>query len=72
MEKVSIVGMDLAKNVFHVHGARSDGSVSFRKKLSRNKVLMFFAAQPKCVVAIRGVVTLRPEGNARAAADRSC
>ena len=52
MEKVSIVGMDLAKNVFHVHGARSDGSVSFRKKLSRNKVLMFFAAQPKCVVAM--------------------
>ena len=52
MEKISIVGMDLAKNVFHVHGARSDGSVGFRKKLSRNKVLMFFAAQPKCVVAM--------------------
>ena len=52
MEKVSIVGMDLAKNVFHVHGARSDGSVGFRKKLSRNKVLLFFAAQPRCVVAM--------------------
>jgi len=52
MEKVSIIGLDLAKNVFQVHGARADGSVDFRKKLSRRKMLMFFAAQPGCVVAM--------------------
>ena len=52
MEKVSIIGLDLAKNVFQVHGARADGSVIFRKKLSRRKVSMFFATQRRCVVAM--------------------
>ena len=35
MEQVNIIGIDLAKNSFQVHGARADGSVAFRKKLSR-------------------------------------
>jgi hypothetical protein len=35
MEEVSIVGIDLAKQVFQIHGAASDGRVVFRKKLSR-------------------------------------
>tara|TARA_R110000822_G_scaffold9275_1_gene36050 strand:+ start:211 stop:1236 length:1026 start_codon:yes stop_codon:yes gene_type:complete len=52
MEKVSIIGLDLAKNMFQAHGACADGSVGFRKKLSRNKVLTFFAAQSRCVVAM--------------------
>ena len=52
MENVSIIGLDLAKNVFQVHGARSDGSVAFRRKLSRAKLLSFFAAAPPCIVAM--------------------
>ena len=52
MEQVSIIGIDLAKNSFQLHGARADGSVAFRKKLSRGKVLDFLAAQPSCVVAM--------------------
>ena len=39
MEQVSMIGIDLAKNSFQLHGARTDGSVAFRKKLSRTKVL---------------------------------
>ena len=35
MGEVSIIGLDLAKNVFQVHGAGADGSVVFRRKLSR-------------------------------------
>jgi hypothetical protein len=35
MEESSIIGVDLAKNVFLVHCAAADGSVLFRKKLSR-------------------------------------
>ena len=50
--EVSIIGLDLAKNVFQVHGACSDGSVAFRRKLPRAKVLSFFAAQPPCRVAM--------------------
>jgi len=33
MEEVSIIGVDLAKNVFQLHGAAADGSALFRKKL---------------------------------------
>ena len=35
MGEVSIIGLDLAKNVFQAHGAGADGSVVFRRKLSR-------------------------------------
>ncbi len=52
MEQVSMIGIDLAKNSFQLHGARPDGSVAFRKKLSRAKVLGFLASQPRCTVAM--------------------
>lgn len=52
MEKASIIGVDLAKHVFQVHGARSDGSAAFRKRISRAKLLSFLSSQPKCVVAM--------------------
>jgi len=35
MSKVTIIGIDLAKHVFQLHGAREDGSVVFHKKLSQ-------------------------------------
>lgn len=52
MEKVTIIGVDLAKNVFQLHGAAADGSVVFRKKLSRLQFCKFMASQPACVVAM--------------------
>jgi transposase len=52
MEKVSIIGLDLAKRSFQAHGARADGDVGFRKKLSREKVLAFLSERPRCVVAM--------------------
>ena len=52
MDKVSMIGIDLAKNSFQLHGAWADGSVAFRKKLSRGKVLEFLASQPGCAVAM--------------------
>jgi len=52
MEGVYIIGIDLAKHSFQLHGARADGTVAFRKKLGRAKVLGFLASQPRCVVAM--------------------
>ena len=52
MEQVNMIGIDLAKNSFQLHGARTDGSVAFRKKLNRGKVLEFLASQPRCTVAM--------------------
>jgi hypothetical protein len=39
MSEVSTIGLDLAKNVFQVHGANASGAVVFRKKLGRDRVL---------------------------------
>ncbi|MBC9248645.1 IS110 family transposase [Paracoccus sp. 11-3] len=52
MKKATIIGIDLAKNVFHLHGAAADGSVLFRKKLTRPQLLQFMAEQPRCIVAM--------------------
>jgi transposase len=52
MEEVSTIGLDLAKHVFQAHGASVAGAVVFRKKLRREQVLSFFAAQPHCRVAM--------------------
>jgi transposase len=50
--EVSTIEVDLAKSVFQVHGADASGAVLFRKKLRRHQVLTFFAAQPRCTVAM--------------------
>ena len=52
MSEVATVGLDLAKNVFQVHGADASGRVALRKKLRRDQVLAFFAQLPACVVAM--------------------
>ncbi|MCK5444489.1 MAG: IS110 family transposase [Rhodospirillaceae bacterium] len=57
MENVSIVGIDLAKRSFQLHGAAPDGSVVFRKKLSRPQLLVFLAKLPRCIVAMEACAT---------------
>ena len=52
MEGVTVIGIDLAKRSFQVHGAKVDGSVAYRTKLSRGRLLGFLAAHPKCTVAM--------------------
>ncbi len=37
MEDVAVVGVDLAKSVFQVHGVDARGQVVLRRKLSRSK-----------------------------------
>lgn len=52
MSQVSTIGLDIAKHVFHVHGADERGVAAFSRRLSRARVLEFFASQPRCVVAL--------------------
>jgi transposase len=52
MGEVTTIGLDIAKSVFQAHGSDASGSVVFRKKLSRGRLLAFFASQPPCVVAM--------------------
>jgi transposase len=57
MEQVALIGIDLAKRVFQVHGATAAGKVLFRKKLSREKLLPFIAEQFPCTVAVEACAT---------------
>lgn len=52
MSVVSIIGIDLAKRTFQLHGAGADGAVIFRRKLSRDRLLPFLAEQPRIIVAM--------------------
>ena len=52
MGEVSTIGLDIAKSVFQVHGVDADGTVVIRKRISRAKILEFFAALPSCLVGI--------------------
>ena len=52
MDNVSIIGIDISKSSFQVHGATASGEPVLRKKLSRGKVLEFLASQPACLVVM--------------------
>jgi len=57
MTETTIIGIDIAKRVFYLHGATPEGAVAFRKQVSRNGLLRFLAAQPHCVVAMEACAT---------------
>lgn len=52
MKEVSIIGIDLSKNSYQFHGAHADGSVAFRRKQSRGRVLSFLSSHAACTVAM--------------------
>jgi len=52
MSEVTTIGLDIAKNVFHAHGADASGKPLFSRKISRTKLLEFFAKHPRCLVAL--------------------
>ena len=52
MGEVSTIGLDIAKSVFQVHGVDVGGAVVIRKRISRAKVLEFFATLTPCLVGI--------------------
>jgi len=52
MSEVTTIGLDLAKNMFQVHGVDGSGHAVIRKKLSRDRVLSFFSQLPPCLIAM--------------------
>jgi transposase len=47
-----IIGLDLAKHVFQVHGIAADGQVVLRRQVRRSELLKFFRALPPCLVGM--------------------
>jgi len=52
MQDVTIVGIDLGKNTFHLHGQDRRGKAVFRKKLGRRQLVEFFATFHACTVVM--------------------
>ena len=48
----TMIGVDLAKSVFQIHGASMSGHAQFRKKLSRAQFSKFMGKQQPCVVVM--------------------
>ena len=55
--QVSTIGLDLAKQVFQVHGVDADGTVVLRRRLRRSEVVRFFSALPGCLIGIEACAT---------------
>lgn len=52
MEKIAVVGVDLAKNVFQIHAVGDDGSLAVRRSLRRAQFLAFFSRLEPCLIGM--------------------
>src|SRR5210317_2443720 len=57
MSEAITIGVDLAKNIFQVHGIDARGEVVIRRQLRRSRVIPFFAKQPRCLVGMEACAT---------------
>jgi transposase len=54
---VKVIGLDLAKNVFQVHGVDAEGGVVLQQRVARAKMLKLFGKLPPCLVGIEACAT---------------
>lgn len=52
MKQITTMGLDLAKQIFQIHGGDAEGNVIINRKLRRAEVLRFFEKTPPCLVGI--------------------
>lgn len=64
MKHITTIGLDLAKQVFQIHGADVEGTPIVSRKLRRAEVLRCFGKQPTCLVGIEAC-GVRITGRAR-------
>ena len=47
------LGIDIAKNVFQLHGVDANGKIVLQKKVSREKLIQFVAQLPVCKIGMQ-------------------
>ena len=55
--QINTIGLDLAKQVFQVHGVDDAGAVVLRKRLRRSEVLRSFSMLPSCLIGMEACAT---------------
>lgn len=56
-KSITVIGLDLAKSVFQVHGINAEGEVVVRRKLSRSRVFAYFNQLDPCLVGMEACAT---------------
>jgi len=54
---ITTIGLDLAKNIFQVHGVDETGTAVIVKRLRRSQVIAFFAGLPPCLIGMEACAT---------------
>jgi error-prone DNA polymerase len=49
---ITMIGLDIAKSVFQLHGVDAGGTVQLKRKLQRGELIAFFERQPRCTVVM--------------------
>ena len=57
MEKITTIGLDIAKSVFQVHGIDASGEIVVRRQLRRRQLLAFFERLEPCLVGMEACAT---------------
>src|SRR3954466_4869407 len=57
MGAVTVIGLDIAKSAFQVHGIDAAGTIVIQRQIRRGQVLTFFASVPPCLVGIEACAT---------------
>ena len=57
MSAVCVIGLDIAKSVFQLHGLDGDGATVLQKRLRRARLLPFFETLPPCLIGIEACAT---------------
>src|SRR5947209_16064963 len=57
MADVRVIGLDIAKSVFQLHGVDAAGTTVLQKRLTRARLLPFFEKLPRCLVGVEACAT---------------
>ena len=57
MDKITTIGLDIAKNVFQLHGIDADGQIVLRKSLRRGQMQPFFEKLAPCLIGMEACAT---------------
>ena len=52
MDDTTTIGLDIAKNVFQLHGVDAQGQIVLRKALRRAQMVAFFTKLPPCLIGM--------------------
>ena len=55
--EIRTIGLDLAKQVFQIHGVNEAGDVVVKRRLRRARVISYFASLPACLIGIEACAT---------------